>query len=287
MKLRLAMFCVALTTPSLAKADFVLHLPIGAKTTYSELETTIPNTVPVGPFINGAFPTATAPKSIHRTVWVINGPQPITEVYAGITAQLKRSGYEKILSCVSRECGGYDFRFAIDVVDEPMMRVDLRDYHFITAKQAAADSPTYVTFLLSKSPLSLYLQITEYRPANNPSKIMAEFSIVLEGLTFETGSVAIGADPNEAVAALAKKLKIEKNLRVLLVGHSDMSGSLEGNTTISQRRAEAVRSVLINDHGIAPERLEAHGVGYLSPRATNETKEGAQKNRRVEAIFSK
>ena len=287
MKLRLAMFCVALTTPSLAKADFVLHLPIGAKTTYSELETTIPNTVPVGPFINGAFPTATAPKSIHRTVWVINGPQPITEVYAGITAQLKRSGYEKILSCVSRECGGYDFRFAIDVVDEPMMRVDLRDYHFITAKQAAADSPTYVTFLLSKSPLSLYLQITEYRPANNPSKIMAEFSIVLEGLTFEAGSVAIGADPNEAVAALAKKLKIEKNLRVLLVGHSDMSGSLEGNTTISQRRAEAVRSVLINDHGIAPERLEAHGVGYLSPRATNETKEGAQKNRRVEAVFSK
>ena len=287
MKLRLAMFCVALTTPSLAKADFVLHLPIGAKTTYSELETTIPNTVPVGPFINGAFPTATAPKSIHRTVWVINGPQPITEVYAGITAQLKRTGYEKILSCVSRECGGYDFRFAIDVVDEPMMRVDLRDYHFITAKQAVADSPTYVTFLLSKSPLSLYLQITEYRPANNPSKIMAEFSIVLEGLTFEAGSVAIGADPNDALAALAKKLKIEKNLRVLLVGHSDMSGSLDGNTTISQRRAEAVRSVLINDHGIAPERLEAHGVGYLSPRATNETKEGAQKNRRVEAVFSK
>ena len=287
MKLRLAMFCVALTTPSLAKADFVLHLPIGAKTTYSELETTIPNTVPVGPFINGAFPTTTAPKSIHRTVWVINGPQPITEVYAGITAQLKRTGYEKILSCVSRECGGYDFRFAIDVVDEPMMRVDLRDYHFITAKQAVADNPTYVTFLLSKSPLSLYLQITEYRPANNPSTIMAEFSIVLEGLTFEAGSVAIGADPNDALAALAKKLKIEKNLRVLLVGHSDMSGSLDGNTTISQRRAEAVRSVLINDHGIAPERLEAHGVGYLSPRATNETKEGAQKNRRVEAVFSK
>jgi len=287
MKLCLAMFCVALTTPSLATADFVLHLPIGAKTTYSELETTIPNTVPVGPFINGAFPTAKAPKSIHRTVWVINGPEPITEVYARITAQLKRSGYEKILSCVSRECGGYDFRFAIDVVDEPMMRVDLRDYHFITAKQAAADSPTYVTFLLSKSPLSLYLQITEYRPTNNPSKIMAEFSIVLEGLTFEAGSVAIGADPNDALAALAKKLKIEKNLRVLLVGHSDMSGSLESNTTISQRRAKAVRSALINDYGIAPERLEAHGVGYLSPRATNETKEGAQKNRRVEAVFSK
>ena len=116
---------------------------------------------------------------------------------------------------------------------------------------------------------------------------MAEFSTVLEGLTFEPGSVVIGADPNDALAALARKLKTEKNLRVLLVGHSDMSGSLEGNTTISQSRAETVRSVLINDHGIAPGRLEAHGVGYLSPRATNETKEGAQKNRRVEAVFSK
>ena len=89
------------------------------------------------------------------------------------------------------------------------------------------------------------------------------------------------------MAALAKKLKTEKNLRVFLVGHSDMSGSLEGNTKISQRRAESVRSALIHDHGIAPGRLEAHGVGFLSHRATNETEAGAQKNRRVEVVFSR
>ncbi|MDG1997758.1 MAG: OmpA family protein [Amylibacter sp.] len=213
--------------------------------------------------------------------------QTITKIGEDISVQLEHSGYKEILSCVTKECGGYDFRFAIDVVDEPMMRVNLRDYRFITAKQTVNINPAYVTFLLSNSPVSAYVQMTEYHPADVPLKVIGEASTVLEGLTFEAGSTSLGTDPKGALAALAKKLKTEKNLHVFLVGHSDMSGSLEGNTKISQRRAESVRIALINDHGIAPGRLEAHGVGFLSPRATNETEAGAQKNRRVEIVFSR
>ena len=287
MKLCIALFGIALTASSLSAADFVMRLPIGAKATYSEIETTIPAIVPVGPLINGSFPTEITPKKIRRSVWSMGKEQTITKIGEDISVQLERSGYKEILSCVSKECGGYDFRFAIDVVDEPMMRVNLRDYRFITAKQAVNINPAYVTFLLSNSPVSAYVQMTEYHPADVPLKVIGEASTVLEGLTFEAGSTSLGTDPKGALAALAKKLKTEKNLRVFLVGHSDMSGSLEGNTKISQRRAESVRSALIHDHGIAPGRLEAHGVGFLSPRATNETEVGAQKNRRVEVVFSR
>ncbi len=305
MKFGPALFCIALAVPTIGAAEFVLRLPLGAKATYSEVETTVPAAVPIAPFANGTVPTEATPKNIRRTVWAMGGEQTIAEVRAGITAQLERSGYEEVLSCVARECGGYDFRFAIDVVDEPMMRVDLRDFQFITAKQTVTENPAYVTFMLSKSPVSVYVQMTEYRPTadagalvetvetgpvatiGTPLKITGEVSTVLEGLTFETGSTAIGADPNGALAALAETMKADEGLRVLLVGHSDMSGSLEGNITVSRQRAVSVRNALINDHGIAPSRLEAHGVGFLSPRASNETEEGAQKNRRVEAVFSR
>lgn len=304
MRLGFVLLSVALIAPNLAAAEFVLQLPLGAKATYSEVETTLPAKVPVGPFVGGALPTEDAPDNIRRTVFAMGGEQTVTEVRSGIAEQLERSGYDEILSCVARDCGGYDFRFAIDVVDEPMMRVDLRDFQFITAKQTVLENPAYVTFLLSKSPVSVYVQMTEYRPTSGdgplvdtvetgpvtpigtPLKI-GEVSTVLEGLTFEAGSTTLGADPNGALAALAETLKSDESLKVLLVGHSDMSGSLEGNITVSKKRAESVRNALINDHGISANRLEAHGVGFLSPRATNETDEGAQKNRRVEAVFSR
>ena len=304
MKFSLALFCVALTLPSFVVAEFVLQLPLGAKATYSQTEPTLPAAVPVGPFAEGKLPTVETPRSIQRTVWAMGGEQTVSDVMSGIADQLERSGYDVILSCVSRECGGYDFRFAIEVVDEPMMRVDLRDYRFITAKQTVLENPAFVTFLLSKSPASVFVQMTEYRPNTGQAVavetvdtsapksgasvgISDEISIVLEGLLFETGSAALGDDPNSALAALAEKMEADPTLNVLLVGHSDMSGSVEGNITVSQQRAQSVRDALINDHGISADRLTAHGVGFLSPRASNETEEGAQKNRRVEAVFSR
>jgi OOP family OmpA-OmpF porin len=305
MKLGLPLFCLALSLPSVGAAEFVLQLPLGAKATYSQAETTLPAVVPIAPYANGAVPTEETPRNVRRTVWAMGGEQTISEVRSGIMEQLERSGYETLFTCVARECGGYDFRFAIEVVDEPMMRVDLRDYEFITAKQTVNDEPAYVTFLLSKSPVSVYVQMTEYRPITDnealvetvetgpivatetPVAASAEISVVLEGLTFETGSTELGADPNGALAALAEKLQSDETLRVLLVGHSDMSGTLEGNITVSRKRAQSVRNALISDHGISADRLEAHGAGFLSPRASNDTEEGAQKNRRVEAVFSR
>ena len=305
MKIGLALFCTALAAPAFGAAEFVLQLPLGAKPTYSQIETRLPAQVPVAPFANGILPTEKTPQNIKRTVWAMGGEQTISQVRSGIAAQLERSGYEEILSCVAKECGGYDFRFAIEVVDEPMMRVNLRDFQFITAKQTVSENPAYVTFLLSKSPVSVFVQMTEYRATADggaqvetietgpaavigvPLQINSEISIVLEGLTFDAGSTELGADPNGALAALAEKMKADESIRVLLVGHSDMSGSAEGNITVSRKRAESVRDALIRDHGISESRLEAHGVGFLSPRASNDTEEGAQKNRRVEAVFSK
>jgi OOP family OmpA-OmpF porin len=47
-----------------------------------------------------------------------------------------------------------------------------------------------------------------------------------------------------------------------------------------------VRDRLVAEHGIAPERLSAEGVGWLAPRATNATEAGREANRRVEAVVA-
>jgi uncharacterized protein (TIGR03382 family) len=72
--------------------------------------------------------------------------------------------------------------------------------------------------------------------------------------------------------------------RVRVEGHTDGQGRPAHNLTLSQRRAKAVREYLMK-HGIAAERLESDGFGSARPIASNETKEGRARNRRVEMVI--
>jgi OOP family OmpA-OmpF porin len=288
-----------------AQAEFVLQLPLGAKETYSRLEPALPPVVAVKPYGETGLETVPAPGYIRRSVWAFGGEQTLAEVQNSILEQLENSDYEILFFCQTEQCGGFDFRFAIDVVPEPEMRVDLRDFRFISARQTVLQEPSYVTFLLSKSPESVYVQMTEYTSVAAQGTLSAsvsepessvlentvsgqgdDASMILEGLQFETGSATLGADPENSLKRLADRLSRDKSLKVLLVGHSDMSGTLRANIALSRQRAATIRDILIQKYGIAADRLSAHGVGFLSPRASNETREGRQKNRRVEAVFS-
>jgi len=70
------------------------------------------------------------------------------------------------------------------------------------------------------------------------------------------------------------------------VGHTDNSGSLAANVALSKDRAAAVRKRLIEKLGVPAEQLTAEGAGWLSPRTSNLTPEGREKNRRVEAVLA-
>ncbi|MEO0232818.1 MAG: OmpA family protein, partial [candidate division WOR-3 bacterium] len=70
-------------------------------------------------------------------------------------------------------------------------------------------------------------------------------------------------------------------------GHTDSIGSDSYNMSLSQARAEAVRSYLITRHGIDPARLIARGYGETMPIAPNTSREGRAQNRRVEFVIIK
>jgi outer membrane protein OmpA-like peptidoglycan-associated protein len=100
------------------------------------------------------------------------------------------------------------------------------------------------------------------------------------GIYFDTGK----AESAQAIGEIGKLLKADPELKVFVVGHTDNTGSVEGNAKLSDARAQAVMQALIRDHGIAPARLRATGCGQYAPVAANDTEEGRAKNRRVELV---
>jgi OOP family OmpA-OmpF porin len=84
---------------------------------------------------------------------------------------------------------------------------------------------------------------------------------------------------------LADFLKRFEELQVDVEGHTDSVGPEDYNQQLSQRRAQAVVDVLVNQHGIAASRLQPVGYGESQPVASNDTAEGRAENRRVMATL--
>ena len=84
---------------------------------------------------------------------------------------------------------------------------------------------------------------------------------------------------------LAAFLKRFEDLYVDIEGHTDSTGPEDYNQQLSQRRAQAVVDLLVNQYGIPAQRLEAKGFGESQPVADNATKEGRAANRRVMATL--
>ena len=72
-------------------------------------------------------------------------------------------------------------------------------------------------------------------------------------------------------------------VRIRVSGHTDNVGNPRRNQALSEARARAVREYLVS-HGIDGSRVEAVGFGDQRPVASNDTEEGRQENRRIEAI---
>ena len=111
-------------------------------------------------------------------------------------------------------------------------------------------------------------------------------SAALDDLVFASGKAALEEGNYASLAKLTDWLAAHPDLKVTLVGHTDASGALASNLALSRQRAIAVRDWLVDRHGVAAAQMDAQGAGYLAPRATNQTPEGRQRNRRVEVMLT-
>lgn len=149
------------------------------------------------------------------------------------------------------------------------VRTDMSgSYEVTTLLEAALDQEVFLT-------------------AENIAKLMNDDGQVnFYGIYFDTDKSEIKPESETILQEIANYLKENPSKTVFFVGHTDLTGNLDHNQTLSELRAMAVVRILAEKYGIPDTRMKAFGVGPLSPLSNNSTEEGKSKNRRVAMISS-
>jgi outer membrane protein OmpA-like peptidoglycan-associated protein len=141
----------------------------------------------------------------------------------------------------------------------------------IAANVAVTDEPNQT--------VRLTLRYKRYEP---PPMASPEPRFVLDGVNFDSGKATIRPESFPRLDAVAEYMTYKKSSRIQISGHTDNKGNPKTNKTLSQKRAEACRDYLASK-GIDKSRIEAAGYGDERPIAPNDTEDGRQTNRRIEA----
>ena len=119
---------------------------------------------------------------------------------------------------------------------------------------------------------------------NISEDISATGHIAIYDIRFSADKADILPESAEALAIVADFLKANADQQFIVVGHAAGVGDFDSGMKLSRERAKAVMNELVSKYGVAGNQLEAYGVGALCPVASNNTEEGAAKNRRVEIV---
>ena len=106
----------------------------------------------------------------------------------------------------------------------------------------------------------------------------------MSDILFDVNKATLKADLKTSHAKVAGILSVYQQFNVSIEGNTDNTGSAEHNMKLSQQRADNVKAFLV-EQGIDAARLDAKGLGMTMPIADNSTKEGRQKNRRVDLVI--
>jgi OmpA-OmpF porin, OOP family len=168
----------------------------------------------------------------------------------------------------------------------------LSETRILHAKIEKNQGVTYVSVEAFNDGRNYTLIIVENKPMEDEVTINAASlnrgisetgKIAIYGIYFDTGKSDIKPESKPTIVEIEKMLKQNSKLKLFVVGHTDIDGSLESNMKLSSDRAASVVKVLI-ENGIQASRLKSGGVGPYCPVESNHTEGGKAKNRRVELV---
>lgn len=298
-------------------AALTLELP--APVLREETRSALPGSyaLPLAAFDGVSVPSRVVEGALDQRAFQLDAPgQTTLAIMTPLRDQVVAAGFTVLFECEARTCGGFDFRFGTDVIPEPDMRVDMGDFRFLSAERDGE----VISILVSRTAFAGFVQVVRVTDAPLPEVTVAdpqatvvdldaeevirspdpatgdaagigaalavEGRAALDDLVFDSGSATLSDGDYASLAEVAAWLKAHPDGTIALVGHTDAAGSLAANIALSERRAETVKEALVDLHGADGGRIAAEGVGFLAPRATNETDEGRQKNRRVEVVVT-
>ncbi|WP_421796854.1 OmpA family protein [Haliscomenobacter sp.] len=101
------------------------------------------------------------------------------------------------------------------------------------------------------------------------------------GIMFDVDSYALKASTKANLDKMAETMKEYDKTEIIVMGHTDATGSDEHNQKLSENRAASV-SRFLQQNGITAKRVTTKGFGEQKPVASNNTASGREQNRRVE-----
>jgi peptidoglycan-binding protein ArfA len=110
-------------------------------------------------------------------------------------------------------------------------------------------------------------------------------SLLKTPINFDTNGTKLAADSTQLVAQIASKVKACSNVKVVVTGYTDNTGSDAINVPLSASRAKAVADALVAD-GVAGTSVTSNGAGSANPVAGNDSAAGRAQNRRTEITVS-
>lgn len=311
-----------LTLPGLAAAQtqpLPLPFPAPATITASVQSPAATLALATGPWTAATgTPIRNVEGALDQTAYRLAAPGLTTlDILTPLRARLQADGYTLLYECDAPVCGGFDFRYDLAILPEPDMHVDLGDYRYLAAERKTPTGTQGISLLISRSANAGFVQVSRAGlattpaptlsaaspttpppltaiPTTTPPPILSAIGLQLEtggataldDLVFPSGTATLTPGDYASLAALAAYLQANPNRSIAIVGHTDASGGLTANIALSRRRAESVRRTLIDQYGAPGAQVQAEGVGYLSPRASNLTDQGRAANRRVEVMLT-
>lgn len=125
------------------------------------------------------------------------------------------------------------------------------------------------------------LQLALNKALDTTNHNVADRTLALDNIYFESGSAKLDTNSNYALNVLKEAFVKYPNLKVEVSGHTDNTGDPNANLTLSIQRANSVKEYLVS-MGVQADRMASLGFGITKPVASNETEEGKAKNRRIE-----
>lgn len=210
---------------------------------------------------------------------------------------LTDAGFHITFRCTPDNCGNEDQarKLGAMLASTESVYNDYRKPYFIVAQKNADKGPVYVSLFIGGHDEQVGVQqvILETEALDTGLvKVTAESlkrsldetgKASIYGIHFDTGKATIKNESADTLTEIEALLKKNPDLKLYVVGHTDDTGNLADNQSLSSLRADAVVKALV-DKGVNKSRLLAFGAGPYAPSAANTTSDGKARNRRVELV---
>ncbi|MCA0399860.1 MAG: DUF4892 domain-containing protein [Proteobacteria bacterium] len=236
---------------------------------------------------------------VFRIRYVAPKDRSTLEIIRNYEESLKSKGFQIVFSCANQQCiGGSEsyFRFGAAVDDMSQNFRYQKSVRYLLGKLERPEGDVYAAILVGESrEPTVRVTAVELKPmqagqiafvdASQMEKaISATGRVALYGIHFDTDKADIKPESKPTLDEMAKFLKANPSLNVIVAGHTDSQGGFDYNIDLSRRRAASVVQALAGQYGIAPARLAPFGAGMAAPVAVNDNEAGRAKNRRVELV---